>query len=228
MAEVDLAHPRSALGDPWLRSALLGHLAPDGFGSRVRHEVEIRWSVPVRVDVLAVIGEDPLAPSGSRGGLLEAFEIKSDVDSLARLPRQVAGYEQIAQRCWVVTGRRHHAGAVLMLPGHWGVIVADGSGTLVVDRVAAENPRLNLLAAMSLVVDITELRWLVRCADLTLASTAGMRVDDLRAHFVEHADPGWVMEVVRRHAVPRNLGQGRTVAPAPWREVVAGMEGPGA
>lgn len=201
------ASPSPALRDPQLRALLLAHLGPDGHRTRVRHEVDVRWSVPVRIDVLAVTGDDPLAPSGQRGGLLQAFEIKSDVDSVARLRRQVIGYEQVAPRCWLVTGPRHHAKAAAMLPAHWGVLVlvpGPGPGAvLVVDRPAAENAAWSALAAMSLVVDVTALRALAKAADPGLRSTTGMGVDDLRAHFVDHAPAEWVHEAVRAHAVPR-------------------------
>ncbi|WP_251153708.1 hypothetical protein [Cellulosimicrobium sp. Marseille-Q4280] len=191
------------LRDPQLRALLVAHLGPDGHRNRVRHEVEVRWSTPVRIDVLAVTGDDPLAPSGLRGGLMQAFEIKSDVDSVARLARQVIGYEQVAPRCWLVTGPRHHAKAAAMLPAHWGVLVPGPGAVLVVDRPAGDNPAWSALAAMSLVVDVTALRALAKVADPGLRSTTGMGVDDLRAHFVDHAPAEWVAEVVRAHAVPR-------------------------
>jgi hypothetical protein len=204
-----------ALRDRDLRAALVDLLGVDGYATRVRHEVEVRWSVPVRIDVLAVTGDDPLAPSGQRGGLLQAYEIKSDVDSVARLARQVDGYNRVAQRSWLVTGPRHHAKAAAMLPAHWGVLAPGPGGALVVDRAAADNPAWSALAAMSLVVGASELRWLAKAADPTLRSTSGMGADDLRAHFVEHAPAEWVAEVVRARAVPYDPAAQRDVTAPP-------------
>lgn len=187
--------------DPQLRAALEVWLGVDGRRVRVRHEVEVRIGAPIRIDVLAVTGDDPMA--APRPGLLEAFEIKSDADSLARLPRQIAGYDLVAQRCWLVTGPKHHAKATALLPPYWGVLRLDGDH-LVLDRPAADNPNLSVLALLNLVVDVGTLRRMAKAMDPNLRSLRGMYVHELRAHIAQHADadPPWLLAAVRSEIVP--------------------------
>ena len=53
---------------------------------------------------------------------LSAFEIKTDRDTLKRLPRQATAYARLFDRCTVVVAERHMAAAMEMLSEWWGVI----------------------------------------------------------------------------------------------------------
>jgi hypothetical protein len=70
-----------------------------------------------RADVVAI---------GSR---LWGFEIKTDRDTLARLPRQVQAYSRLFDRCAVVVAERHLDAALGLIPDWWGAasILADGT-----------------------------------------------------------------------------------------------------
>ena len=70
-----------------------------------------------RADVVAI---------GSR---LWGFEIKTDRDTLTRLPRQVEAYSRLFDRCAVVVAERHLDAALGLIPDWWGAasIVADGA-----------------------------------------------------------------------------------------------------
>lgn len=59
------------------------------------------------------------------GAMLDGFEIKTDRDSLKRLPRQVAAYSRVFDRCHAVLAPRHVDQATEMLPSWWGVLVID-------------------------------------------------------------------------------------------------------
>lgn len=70
-----------------------------------------------RADVVAI---------GSR---LYGFEIKTDRDTLARLPRQVEAYSRLFDRCAVVVAEGHLDAALELIPDWWGAasILADGA-----------------------------------------------------------------------------------------------------
>lgn len=62
------------------------------------------------------------------GSLMEAFEIKTDQDRLTRLPRQVAAYSRLFDRCTAVVAERHVREAMAMIPEWWGVLVVTTGG----------------------------------------------------------------------------------------------------
>jgi hypothetical protein len=137
-------------------------------------EVDIRWTVPARMDALLVSDR------------LVGFEIKSDVDSLRRLPRQVQAYGAVVERAHLLVGERPHYAATEILPDWWGVWSAtwDVTGTTVaLRRVRAGrlNPNLNLLAVTTLLTrrDLTNILQAEGPQKLAARS-----VDDLRATLV--------------------------------------------
>lgn len=75
------------------------------------------------------------------GRLLAGFEIKSERDSLRRLPRQVGAYGRVFDRCTVVVAAKHSDAAIAMLPDWWGVVQVsvNGSVTFAETRKARPN-----------------------------------------------------------------------------------------
>ncbi len=102
---VDMANLR----DPQIRGPL--HLWLQRKFSRhceteILHELKMpRLSGPVDVAVI--------------NGRLCGFEIKSDFDSLSRLPRQVRAFSAIFDEVCVVTTKRHSAAARKIIPKWW-------------------------------------------------------------------------------------------------------------
>lgn len=113
--------------DPEIR-ALLRPTLPSGLAV---DELEIRCRGDfVRADVVHV------------SDALHGYEIKGASDSRVRLPRQVAAYSQVFDRCTLVTEPRHVAKALPILPAWWGVLVAE-DGVLRECRAAAPNPGID-------------------------------------------------------------------------------------
>lgn len=109
--------PEVAAREADLRCALLRRLiAQQGL---VRQEFSLP-SERLRADV-AFIGS----------AHLEGFEIKSSVDRLDRLPRQVTAYEDVFDLCHAVVAPRHVGGAIAMLPPEWGVLTTGGRSGLI-------------------------------------------------------------------------------------------------
>ncbi|MGB3325890.1 MAG: sce7726 family protein [Mycolicibacterium fortuitum] len=72
-------------------------------------EVDIVVTYPGRIDALLVADR------------ICGFEIKSDVDSLRRLPRQVEIYGPVLERATLVVGKRHASAAADIVPSWWAI-----------------------------------------------------------------------------------------------------------
>jgi len=59
------------------------------------------------------------------GATIDGFEIKTERDSLKRLPRQAGAYSRVFDHCHVVLAQRHVEGALGILPSWWGVLVIE-------------------------------------------------------------------------------------------------------
>lgn len=73
---------------------------------------------------------------------LDCFEIKSERDTLARLPRQMLAYGRVFDRCTAVVAEQHADNVMTVLPEWWGVaVVTTSDSDLCVEqlRVAATN-----------------------------------------------------------------------------------------
>ena len=94
------------------------------------------WSGTVRIDVAAI------------NGRLTGFEIKSDRDTLGRLPYQAQIYSHVFDRLILVTGRKHIKKAAAIIPKWWSILgaVEGRSGIeLRIEREGKENPKIDPL-----------------------------------------------------------------------------------
>ncbi len=87
-------------------------------------------------------------------GLVHGFEIKSDNDTLDRLPRQVDIYNSVLDRITVAVGNRHLAKVVATVPRWWGIALATVSPNCGVSlsriRTPGDNPCQSILAVAKL------------------------------------------------------------------------------
>lgn len=79
--------------------------------TRIVEEMGV-WSGSVRIDIAVINGE------------LSGFELKSDRDTLERLPFQAELYSKVFDRVTLVVGSRHADKARIQVPDWWGVMVA--------------------------------------------------------------------------------------------------------
>jgi len=124
-----------------LKAELMRRYAKDN-NTLVLDEVGIRHGA-ARIDLVVVNHQ------------LHGYEIKSDRDSLKRLPDQIRAYSSIMDRVTLVVGYRHAYEALKMVPEWWGVRLAETkkqSGTVVLSgaRSARNNPKVDLDAAVAL------------------------------------------------------------------------------
>jgi hypothetical protein len=113
-----------------VRIALRAHLLASTAGAQ--QAVEELW-VPrshERAD-LAVLGRT-----------MDGFEIKTDRDTLRRLPRQIAAYGRLFDRCTVVIADKHCEKATELVPAWWGVtaIAVNGCVSFKTLRKPRQNP----------------------------------------------------------------------------------------
>lgn len=96
------------LNDHDIRKAVLEHI-------RKFKDVEIReeyttYSGKSRADIVAI------------NNRMSAFEIKSDYDSLERLPNQIKEYDLTFEKNYIVTGNKYINKISNFVPQHWGII----------------------------------------------------------------------------------------------------------
>jgi hypothetical protein len=87
-------------------------------------------------------------------GTIHGFELKSDADSLVRLPRQIKIYNSVLDKVTLIVGRRHVDEACKLIPACWGVTVATvgerGGISFSELRQARMNPLVESLAVAKL------------------------------------------------------------------------------
>lgn len=72
---------------------------------------------------------------------MAGYEIKTERDTLRRLPRQAAAYGRLFDRCTIVTAERHLDAALGLVPEWWGVIsYVNGHRPLTLREVRAAVP----------------------------------------------------------------------------------------
>lgn len=78
---------------------------------------------------------------------LHGYEIKSDLDSLSRLPRQIEVFGRSCDTLTLVTVKKHAAAAKQIIPGWWGLLLAERDRasrlTLTREREPFENPAVD-------------------------------------------------------------------------------------
>ncbi|MFQ6160394.1 sce7726 family protein [Sinorhizobium meliloti] len=99
--------------------------------TRIVQEMGV-WAGTVRVDVAVLNGE------------MSGYELKSDSDTLARLPLQADLYSRVFDRMTLVVGSKHLDKAAGLVPSWWGIIRATSSGNdIKLKRVRASKRNVN-------------------------------------------------------------------------------------
>jgi hypothetical protein len=88
-------------------------------------------------------------------GMIHGYELKSDLDTLRRLPEQMKAYNSVFDQITLVVGKQHIQEAIYATPEWWGITIAKMAATSGVIsfctiREAEENPDKNSLAIANL------------------------------------------------------------------------------
>jgi hypothetical protein len=130
--------------DPEIRSSLRN-------GLRRKHKGDPDTEV---IDELSIGGGRSRIDLALVNRVLHGFELKSDYDSLCRLPEQVQAYGMVCDRVTLVVGERHAEHAVQLVPDWWGVLlVRSGAGRAIFRdlKLPQINPMLDPLAIAQLI-----------------------------------------------------------------------------
>lgn len=76
------------------------------------------------IEEFSIYGGANRADLAALNGVSHGYEIKSDRDTLSRLPQQVSAYGAIFERATLVTAPRHLRAARKMIPRWWGIVEA--------------------------------------------------------------------------------------------------------
>lgn len=151
--------------------------------TRIVEEMGV-WSGSVRIDIAVI------------NGSLSGFELKSDRDTLSRLPLQRDLYSRVFDSVELIVGQRHAEKASAIIPDWWGVVLAterDGVIDLAPIRPAAENPAIDPFLVAQLLwkeeaIAVLESRGLARGWKSKRAKlvhqylAASVPLEELRAH----------------------------------------------
>lgn len=122
--------------DKDIRNQLLPYLKEEYMGDKIIEE----WGTMGRVVLdLAIIGE----------ATLTGFEIKSDRDTLSRLPKQVRYYNFLCDYNYLVVSEKYSSVAEDHVPSSWGIIFVTEQD-IIIKRPAMENKNRLLYMVNSL------------------------------------------------------------------------------
>jgi hypothetical protein len=147
------------------------------------------------------------------GNTMNGYEIKTERDTLRRLPRQAAAFSRVFESCSIVTAERHLDAAVDLVPEWWGAITyANHDPPLVFREVRPGTPNGSLDPET-----LVRLLWReeVRAALISLGSEPDPRASRLSMwhHLLDLIDIGDLCEIVRGAI----LGRDRKAARLPIR-----------
>jgi len=113
---------------------------------------------------------------------VHGYEIKSDADTLVRLPEQAKAYSQVFDKLTLVVGEKHIINAMSIIPDWWGVKLAkihtDSSTILLSDiRTALDNKSQDILS-------VAHLLWRQEALDILESNNAANGVKSKRREFI--------------------------------------------
>jgi hypothetical protein len=107
----------------------------------------------VIVDELEVCLGEARIDIAAVNGALHGYEIKSDSDTLKRLPRQIDIYSKVFDKITIITGNYHVEKISYLVPEWWGILEADAVDDEVIFKVRRKpqpNPSIDAYALVQL------------------------------------------------------------------------------
>lgn len=160
------------------------------------------------VDEFWVPGSHVRADLAVIGQLMDGFEIKTERDTLRRLPRQIDGYGRLFDRCSLVVAERHCDEAEAMLPAWWGITTVHVNGR--VSFAEVRRPRPNPAIDPEILV---RLLWkdevVIALARLGEAPEAGASRGALWRALLQAASLSQLRAAVRRALLSRDPARAR-------------------
>lgn len=158
------------LDDPDIRAAVIKHFSR--YKDVSIFEEFTTYSGKARADVVAINGH------------LNGIEIKSDFDSLHRLPKQIEEYNLTFERNYLIIGERWIPIVEQEVPSFWGIAVAKrnrlGKVAIRFMRQPTKNPRLKFEAILGL-LDVNDIKKLL--VEDKMGQKLKLNSSDLRQYY---------------------------------------------
>jgi hypothetical protein len=142
------------------------------------------------------------------GRYMDGFEIKTERDTLRRLPAQAAAYEQLFDRCSAVVAARHLAPVEALLPDWWGLSTISVNGE--VSFTSHRRPRVNGRVDPELLV---RLLWkeeaLAALRGITGEAPPKMSRTAVWASLLDNSSPTQIRRLVRQALIRRDPTKAR-------------------
>lgn len=138
---------------------------------------------------------------------LHGIELKSDGDSLTRLPRQVQYYNMVFEQMTIVTGFSHLYDVLHMVPSWWSVCVAELTDTQEVSIINIREGKNNPAVDPSAVADLLKRHELLEILDKLQISKGwrSKRNSLLYEFFVHSLDNFTLNQLVRQALIDRTF-----------------------
>lgn len=94
-----------------LNEDLEGYRSESGYPAEIFEELGVHHGT-TRIDIAAI------------NGIMHGYEIKSDRDTLKRLPEQMNEFNAVFDKMTLIIGKRHLYAAINIVPDWWGIIIA--------------------------------------------------------------------------------------------------------
>lgn len=125
--ETKIFHKILPTNDPIIRSALKKNLKKryaQNRKLRIIEELGVQHGT-ARIDIAVV------------NGIMHGYEIKSDQDTLQRLPEQMDIFNSVFDKMTLIVGKNHLYGAINIVPDWWGIVIAkiNKNGSVVFSRI---------------------------------------------------------------------------------------------
>lgn len=103
-----------------LEKDLQDYRKQNGHSAEIFEELGVRHGT-ARIDIAVI------------NGIMHGYEIKSDKDTLQRLPEQMVEYNDVFDKITIIVGKNHLYEAIKIIPDWWGITVAkiDSSNRIV-------------------------------------------------------------------------------------------------
>jgi hypothetical protein len=151
------------------------------------------------IQEFSIYGGSNRADLAALNGISHGYEIKSDLDTLNRLPSQVSAYSAIFEMATLVSGPKHLKAARAMIPKWWGIIEVKHSSA---DQFRLERVRQSRTNPDPHAESIAALLWRAEALALleSLGLDSGIRskpMDQLVAKLAENLQVGKLASHVR-------------------------------
>ncbi len=128
----------------------------------IRRAIRARLAISHANQDAVIVDELKVSRGSSRmdvavvNGRIEGYEIKSDKDTLERLPRQAEMFGRVADRMTLVVGERHCDKAITIIPDWWSVMVPSFSSKGQLGLTLRRRGRLNISRESRALVEVLE------------------------------------------------------------------------